>query len=96
MESEDSDHISLMINCPVMFGYDMFCSALALHDDMHTYGIREQIITINWCTYADISDSLDNLFIFRDFETAVLVQSPTHLCLQGLCTVSLKFTSHQQ
>ena len=25
MESEDSDHTSLMINCQVISGYDMFC-----------------------------------------------------------------------
>ena len=32
MESEDSDHTSLMINSPVLSGYDMFCFALAPYD----------------------------------------------------------------
>ena len=41
IESEDSDHTSLMINRPVMSGYDMFCFALAPYDDKHIYGIRE-------------------------------------------------------
>ena len=63
----------------------MFCSALAPYDDKHIYDIREQKIKINWCTRADISDSLATLFIFRDFETALLVQSnPIHLCVQCL------------
>ena len=74
MESEDSHHISLLINCPVMSGYDKFCSALAPYDDKHMYGIREQKLTISWCTRVDISDSSATLFIFRDFETALLVQ----------------------
>ena len=74
MEGEDSDHPSLMINLPVMSGYDMFCSALAPYDDKHIYGIRDQKITINWCTRAYISDSLATLFMFRDFEPALLVQ----------------------
>ena len=92
MESEDSDHTSLMINCPVMFR-----SALAPYDHLHIYGIGEQKITINWCTRAEISDSLAILFIFRGFETALLVQCRSYtLFLQGLCTVSLKFTSHKQ
>ena len=55
MESEDSDH------------HDKFCNALAPYDDKPIYGNREQKITINWSTRADISDSLAILFIFRDF-----------------------------
>ena len=70
MESEDSHHTSLLINCPVMT-----CFAVhAPYDDKHICGIVEQKITINWCTRANISDSLATLFIYRDFETALLVQ----------------------
>ena len=47
MESEDSDHTSLMITCPVLSGYDMFCSSLAPYDDKHIYGIRERKIAID-------------------------------------------------
>ena len=46
MESEDSDHTFLVINSPVMSGYDMFCFALAPYDDKHIYGIREHKIII--------------------------------------------------
>ena len=74
IESEDSHHTSLLIYSPVMSGYDKFCGALAPYDDKHIYGIREQKITISWCTLVDISDSSATLFIFRDFETALLVQ----------------------
>ena len=74
MEREDSHHTSLLIYCPAMSGYDKFCSALAPYDDKHIYGIREQTITSSWCTRADILDSSATLFIFRDFETALLVQ----------------------
>ena len=51
MESKDSDHTSLMINCPIMTSF----AALAPYDDEPIYGIREQKLTINWCTRADIS-----------------------------------------
>ena len=41
---------------------------------MRTYnGIREQKITIKCCTRADISVSLAILYIFRDYELALLV-----------------------
>ena len=47
MESEDSHQTSLLVYCPVMSGYDKFCSALAPYDDKHIYGIPEQKITIS-------------------------------------------------
>ena len=47
MESEDSDHYSVVINCPVMSGNDMFCSAFVPYNGKHISGIHEQKITIN-------------------------------------------------
>ena len=62
MESEDSDHTSLMINCPVMRCFEAHWRHMMICIHVSN-GILEQKITISWCIRADISDSLATLYI---------------------------------